>query len=1027
MTISGLHSAKRLKFKLRFISQIDRKFESEFIEINGTANEKEFFIKAYDGNEYLLSAGKNDSSHLKELLLLANMGHQINLFVVEEEYEEENHRFIVVQSYFFASMINYKTEIIIQVPERILDRDPNKFETLRKQFVCNDIKYPAIFALRYRDKKKTDIRLVSDSKFLNIQNTPRGLIASDMHSKRDRINLPIDVFLAPDIKFVKEEGSTAIDGTLAKDLDKIQDAATYFARWEAYNELAKKEISTRVEEFGKIPYTRYEKFAVEGGTKFTFYIEEEIDKTYIDSSIAVFNAKENKKGELFDVWVGEIASINESKVETILKRNDEIINIPVTGKLVLSVSGDIVIIRRRQKARDRMMGLRSPIKAIVPLIEEGSSEYASESNWANNKAITAELKKNFKEVKTFNEQQKSALELAINTPDIALIQGPPGTGKTTVIKAICERYREIYEYENKGDRPKILISSFQHDAVDNAIAKTLSGELPAFRIGKKREDQFNASVADWVSNVKSELGKNIGNYEQSEFGKIRKRLSDAYFSYKNTGEKPEDAVKIIKEYLSVPEIIFPAPLKAKADEIIATLMAQKRQKENHEDRFAEHLRNQRLTREAFNDDGERNAYKLLAYIKLHPELNINDSYVNTVKMISENGIGNEVLFIEYKKAINAIIEEFFPDTKKFEPLVSNNINACLQELAVAFDRGKINSTNDLEAQKAMIVGEFLERFEDEAESLVRKYSLTTAATCQQSMMLSGSEDEYYDLVIVDEAARATPLDLFIPMSMGRKIILVGDHKQLPHMLEPDVLKLILDDPKYKDIPDLDISLFERLFEMFQKGNKPKSILLKKQYRMHPVICTFVSEAFYDNNLESGITGLEREIPIELFNGKPLVFINVSKNHGIEKGKTSKSRLAEARFIAKDARKILEICPNKKIGIITFYSAQKDLIENEIRKVLDDKQINHVEWGSVDAFQGKEFDFVLLSCVRSNNLTEEKQSIGFLAKPNRICVALSRAKYQLVVYGDAETIKKVECFNLLYRKCNENMEGYYCEY
>jgi superfamily I DNA and/or RNA helicase len=142
---------------------------------------------------------------------------------------------------------------------------------------------------------------------------------------------------------------------------------------------------------------------------------------------------------------------------------------------------------------------------------------------------------------------------------------------------------------------------------------------------------------------------------------------------------------------------------------------------------------------------------------------------------------------------------------------------------------------------------------------------------------------------------------------------------------------------------------------------------------------------------------------------------------------SKYRESEARYIADDIRNLLNICPDKTVGVITFYSAQENKLKEEIRKALNDNQCSKVELGTVDAFQGKEFDYVFLSCVRSNAYTDEKASIGFLAKQNRICVALSRAKYQLAIYGDAKTINAVKCFKLLYEKCRNGIGGYYCEH
>ena len=118
------------------------------------------------------------------------------------------------------------------------------------------------------------------------------------------------------------------------------------------------------------------------------------------------------------------------------------------------------------------------------------------------------------------------------------------------------------------------------------------------------------------------------------------------------------------------------------------------------------------------------------------------------------------------------------------------VNECILKLANAFSNHYLSTLSSMESKKSLILSDFLNRLEQDYEMIVRKYSMTTAATCQTSLDLRDGIDKIYDLVIVDEAARANPLDLFIPMSMGRKIVLVGDHKQLPHMLEPDVLKLL---------------------------------------------------------------------------------------------------------------------------------------------------------------------------------------------------------------------------------------------
>ena len=1022
MNISALHSAKGQKFKLRSVNGKYSFTKDSIVIINVSAGSvNDFFVKTNNGDAELFTAEKKLAKYIIDLLELEKNNQQKNIFVIEDYYDE----FIEIQSYAFANISEYKTSITIQVPESVLEK--NAPQKLYDMFVYEDIGQPAIFALRYKDNKKTDIRLISGNRFLQIKNTPRGLIVADNpDSRKDRTHLPIVIFLAPKIEFVPESSGINIDGTIASDLDKISNAETYFSRWEAYNDLAKKEIEARSGEFGEIKYNNYKRNTIEGGSKFTFYINDTIEKSYLGESVEVKDAINDRAYNLRNVRVGEISKIFDDKLETVLKREDIVISLPDSGVLVLSTFGDREIVKRREKAKDRMIKNMSPIRYIVPLIEEGASEYASDSNWENNKAITDELRKNFKQAKQLNDQQKKALELAINTPDIALIQGPPGTGKTTVIKAICERFREIFERDNNEERPKILISSFQNDAVDNAVSNPLPGELPAYRIGKKQEEHFKESVGKWADEVKNELVKSVGNKDQLEFSKINSRLCDKYFVYKKTGEKPEDGIRLIKEYLSIPGIQYPPSIKKEAETLISVPLKTVYY-DTQDDPFIICLREQRLTKESFNDDGEKKVKKLRAYIRIQDDLDIEITHLEAINNVADNGINDEKIFKEYIEAINALRKKYLSDKDQNNNVGTNQIDALIQKLVLAFYDRRLSTTDDLEEKKAIIIGEFLDKFENEAESLIGKYSLTTAATCQQSMPSSNRAEDSYDMVIVDEAARANPLDLFIPMSMGRKIILVGDHKQLPHMLEPDVLKLIMDDPKYKNLPDMDISLFERLFSMFEKGLRPKSILLNEQYRMHPDICQFVSEAFYENKLKSGITAEDRYIPHNIFGGKALAYINVTKNQGLEESGISKSRLSEARLIAENIKKLTEICPDKKLGVITFYSAQESILKDEINKVLNNNQLSNVEIGTVDAFQGKEFDHVFLSCVRSNTFTEEKDRIGFLVKPNRICVALSRAKYQLAVYADAETINAVECFKLLYEKCKIKNEGYYCEY
>ena len=133
--------------------------------------------------------------------------------------------------------------------------------------------------------------------------------------------------------------------------------------------------------------------------------------------------------------------------------------------------------------------------------------------------------------------------------------------------------------------------------------------------------------------------------------------------------------------------------------------------------------------------------------------------------------------------------------------------------------------------------------------------MVLAATCQQSVSrpmadAKRGEDTVFRTVIVDEAARSNPLDLLIPMSRAeRRIVLVGDHRQLPHLLEPDVEREIEQSAQRETRSALRQSLFEKLFTDLREREKrdgiKRTVTLNQQYRMHPLLGRFVSEQFYE--------------------------------------------------------------------------------------------------------------------------------------------------------------------------------------
>ena len=1049
MKISEIYSAMGLKIKLNYEDTSADFQEGNLIRVEASHEARTYLVSQYgegvtnnrtvlckvspDTDDYLadLFAGEHEDAYRCMFLIMG----------VETGSLE-------VQTYTFRSVTEYKTPISIIVTDKLLEE--YSIEKLSKEYIWNQLGMPALFCLNYKDKKKqrANMRFIGGKRFLIAQNTARGILAESVNYLKEKYDVPVDIFVAPDIKFVTISDLAEVNDALSADLEKISNPASYFARWEAYDELSRKLLDVESEEFGEINYSSFD-FRVEpNGVTYEFIVSEELDDSIKGKEIGASELEtveeqlEKHTRHKRQIGVGQIKRIDGKRIMTFLEASDNTDLIPNKGVLKLYTAGDRYIMARRLAARERMVQHRSPIKSLVALIEAGVSGVELMNTWGTHKGVTDELRRNFKRANDLNPEQIAALEMAINTPDIALIQGPPGTGKTTVIKAIAERFREIFEADEKRLQkanpdhslrsPKILITSFQNEAVDNAISTPLPGDIPAFRKTAKRtkdssKEQYQKSLEHWYAGLKTTISGMIEDKAAPEFVEKKRSLDDEFLSYKNAGEPIEKAAALIDRYLGFVEIPYPKNIVTEAKAIIAAAFAAT-SNDDYEDPIVKKLKAQRITLEAFEDDGEINARRLAAHIRINDDLGITEDVLLAIEAVCDGDYSPEDFF-EYVKAVDILCKRFCKDKVTIDPKDKDTINECILKLANTFSKHYLGTLSSMESKKSLILSDFLNRLEQDYEMIVQKYSMTTAATCQASMDLREGVDKTYDLVIIDEAARANPLDLFIPMSMGHKIILVGDHKQLPHMLEPDVLKLLTDDPKFKDIPEIEKSLFERLFEMFSKGQKPKAIPLTKQFRMHPEICSFVSDSFYDGILQTAksVTAEERKSSSDINNGKALTFVNIPISRGAEASGVSKTRWAEVEVISKDIRHILDVDPDASIGIITFYAAQAQMLKRHTDSFLNDEEKANIEIGTVDAFQGKEFDYVLLSCVRSNASRDGKQPIvGFLEKPNRLCVAFSRSIRQLAVYGDVETLIQIPCFSRLYDICAVEGGGCYRE-
>ena len=279
-------------------------------------------------------------------------------------------------------------------------------------------------------------------------------------------------------------------------------------------------------------------------------------------------------------------------------------------------------------------------------------------------------------------------------------------------------------------------------------------------------------------------------------------------------------------------------------------------------------------------------------------------------------------------------------------------------------------------------------------------------TCVQAARPDFSEEfKAFDVVIIDEVSKCTPPELLIPALKGKKLVMVGDHRQLPPMLDTSSLEEVAQvlGSTRDELQFLENSLFKSQFETADESLKQ---MLDIQYRMHPDIMGAINQ-FYEHKLQCGI------VEPDLKRAHNLAGATIQEKHHIiwtptpveqgfeeQREGTSFFNLREIDIIERLcqqmedawADKVAKGEPKKEIAIITFYGGQLRRIDRR----LDSKAFPslHIRTGTVDRFQGMERPVVIVSMVRNNR----QRDVGFAKKSERVNVAFSRAQELLAIVG-----------------------------
>lgn len=334
------------------------------------------------------------------------------------------------------------------------------------------------------------------------------------------------------------------------------------------------------------------------------------------------------------------------------------------------------------------------------------------------------------------------------------------------------------------------------------------------------------------------------------------------------------------------------------------------------------------------------------------------------------------------------------------------------------------------------IPDFVQENDMYLDSYVNGCNVVGVSCTENTRTLTEKGFDDFDVVIIDEVSKATPPELLIPLIKGRKAVLVGDHRQLPPLFnehEKSYFELVAtqedevlpgefqlskyDFEKYKDM--VTSSLFQRYFE---NGSQEIKHSLLIQYRMHSDIMDIVN-FFYDGKLKDGAKNPDaamhkaHNLTIDTIVGTEMI---IPKRHAYwfdsstlrgekifeqrKKGSTSTENILECYMILELLKKMEFKYANQNIerpvsvGIISFYFDQVKSIRNVIKE--EHFHYINIEINTVDRFQGKEKEIIIVSLVR--NTKSERRSIdSHIAAFQRINVGFSRAQNLLIVVGASE--------------------------
>lgn len=767
--------------------------------------------------------------------------------------------------------------------------------------------------------------------------------------------------------------------------DKYQ--KNIIVKWKNILELEKKQID---QEKSTLRYRNLKINERDASLEIEINIDMEYELNYNYEDMLQMTTKKNIHKS---IDVGHMREFSDGHMIIDLIPQVDYTNIANSGEISVSMKMADIAIDRKRKALKSIQYKENVNPEISDIIFNPSSA-TSKDNLI--------FRKTDCKSKEIDQSKLISLEKALSADNMFLLQGPPGTGKTTFIsELVYQILNGNPKYKGNPDA-KILIASQSNVAVDHSLAKIkkLIPDIKMIRIGvldklaeSSKEYTLDIFCREWTQKVIENCKEALVRYKKKiEIDESLQEKNSIIIEIENitneleklTGELEKVEVEIEKinildskwQFVNEKITTMKQMVTTKTDSVTEEQLSQ------IIDTFIDNLSglNDKLAMviEESIALSEQKMELQKHYIRINEELRIKEHEADEWKELL--GVSSSEEYLQAKSDIQKLLKE---NKKKYAKY--SRIEGLCKEW-----------------QKRVTQGDGLLQ-----ESIAD--STLVGATCLGIASLSSAIDLKFDWVIVDEAGKATPSEILVPICLGRKVVLVGDHKQLPPVVDEALLKLQDKERMNISKEDLELSLFEYLEKNINDDCKN---ILNEQYRMNPVIGELISKLFYDNTLVSKTLMEEKTIPLKMYDGKPLVWLSTADraDRKEEMIVDSYRNTCEAKVIFEQLLKIdaeLEKLKLKKeTAVIAGYRGQRDRLTRLYESKFKTRFHNMtVEINTVDAFQGRETDIVFYSIVRSN----DDGKLGFLKDVRRLNVAFSRARELLVVVGDHQCAKRKTSF------------------